>query len=407
MFYIQKSLNSSCVPVTRENFLQVIDSPQIAGTIRQIHAVSDRVEAAKDEEEKKKLNEQKARLKKKLPAWLFMVNHIEPREKMVFGKPLKAAWRKSEDAILNGLCMLDVDHLDDPASKAPTEAFCKEHGILLVHVTPSGYGLRIVFKADAERGNIADNQQWLADKLGVQLDKACKDSVRISFCCTRSDIIYMDLETLLTYNNEEFEKRFGDEYRHGNSAPHHLSDGKVVRNSGGSDRSGDEQPVESEDEDGAEPHQMNLVTNENGEFVYRGVPYHKICEGWLRKYQGGNPIEGERNSFFYSLCLRCLRYICDFNAEFIVKVAPDYGLSRQERLQCATSAINGRRLYGMPEVLRKFLSDIGCVFGGKSEEGADDDNSNWDFEKWYLRFQPHFGRPCGLPYARYSRSIAN
>ena len=60
-------------------------------------------------------------------------------------------------------------------------SFCKHYGILFVHVTSSGFGLRFVFKADAMRGNLADNQQWLARELGVEPDSVCKDSVRLSY----------------------------------------------------------------------------------------------------------------------------------------------------------------------------------------------------------------------------------
>ena len=91
-------------------------------------------------------------------------------------------------------------------------------GILLVYVTPSGHGLKIVFKADARKGNLIDNQHAMAEVLGVEVDESCKDASRMSFICKESDILYLDKE-LFTYENKEFAEKYDAEYRAGHSAP--------------------------------------------------------------------------------------------------------------------------------------------------------------------------------------------
>ena len=190
------------------------------------------MEMAKGEKEKKYFHELKAKLKKKLPAWVFSAGEITKSEKTICGKPCMAAWRKSEFVKLNGLCMLDIDGVKNPremfegwtrewpsdASKGEgyADVFCKRFGILFVHITPSGRGLRLVFKADAERGNLADNQQWLASELGVKLDEACKDATRLSYGCSRKDILYIELENLLNYDDKGvFDTKYGEAYRKG------------------------------------------------------------------------------------------------------------------------------------------------------------------------------------------------
>ena len=190
------------------------------------------MELATGEKEKKYFHELKAKLKKKLPAWVFSAGEITKSEKMICGKPCMAAWRKSEFVKLNGLCMLDIDGVKNPreifegwAQKWPSDAlkgegyadaFCKKFGILFAHITPSGRGLRLVFKADPERGNLADNQQWLANELGVKLDEACKDATRLSYGCARADILYVELENLLNYDDKGiFDKKYGESYRTG------------------------------------------------------------------------------------------------------------------------------------------------------------------------------------------------
>ncbi len=85
-----------------------------------------------------------------------------------------------------------------------------------MYITPSGKGLKIVFKADAARGNLIDNQHAMAEVLGVEVDESCKDASRMSFICKESDILYIDKE-LFTYENKEFAEKYDAEYRAGHS----------------------------------------------------------------------------------------------------------------------------------------------------------------------------------------------
>ena len=88
--------------------------------------------------------------------------------------------------------------------------------ILLVYITPSGKGLKVVFKADVAKGNLIDNQHAMAKVLGVEVDESCKDASRMSFICKESDILYINKE-LFTYENIEFSERYTALYRDGHS----------------------------------------------------------------------------------------------------------------------------------------------------------------------------------------------
>ena len=94
----------------------------------------------------------------------------------------------------------------------------KRGSVLLVYVTPSGHGLKIVFKADAAKGNLIDNQHAMAKVLGVEVDESCKDASRMSFICKESDILYIDKE-LFTYENKEFAEKYNEQYRSGRTQP--------------------------------------------------------------------------------------------------------------------------------------------------------------------------------------------
>ena len=131
------------------------------------------------------------------------------------------AWRKQSATRLTGLVVMDIDHVDNPREvfehwHLATDDRTKRTGILLVYVTPSGKGLKVVFKADASLGNLIDNQHAMAKVLGVEVDESCKDSSRMSYICKESDILYIDKE-LFTYENKTFSERYTALYRDGHS----------------------------------------------------------------------------------------------------------------------------------------------------------------------------------------------
>ena len=160
-----------------------------------------------------------ASLKRKLPAFIFQATFDETTSKS--GKT--GAWRKQSATRLTGLVVMDIDHVDEPRKVferwglgTDDTASCLKN-ILLIYVTPSGKGLKIVFKARMEWGNLIDNQHAMAKLLGVEVDESCKDASRMSFICKESDILYINKE-LFTYENKEFSEKFTAEYRSGHSA---------------------------------------------------------------------------------------------------------------------------------------------------------------------------------------------
>ncbi len=101
-----------------------------------------------------------------------------------------------------GLFMLDVDHIEQPKQLWRTfkEVLKKakiplEKEVALVHVTPSGQGLRIVMKG-REGSTIKADQEWLADLLGVKHDVCTKDLSRWSFVPREEDILYINTEVM-------------------------------------------------------------------------------------------------------------------------------------------------------------------------------------------------------------------
>jgi hypothetical protein len=75
----------------------------------------------------------------------------------------------------------------------------KALGILLVYVSASEDGLKIVFKVNPDYPHNLICQQWeMAERIGVLqwVDDQCKDSTRLSFLTTPDDVLYCDTEEL-------------------------------------------------------------------------------------------------------------------------------------------------------------------------------------------------------------------
>ena len=114
---------------------------------------------------------------------------------------------------------MDIDHIENPRAVFESWHLAADDkiGILLVYITPSGKGLKVVFKADVAKGNLIDNQHAMASELGnVTIDESGKDSSRMSYICKESDILFIDKE-LFTYENKEFGEKYDAEYREGHS----------------------------------------------------------------------------------------------------------------------------------------------------------------------------------------------
>ena len=172
-----------------------------------------------------------ASLKRKLPAFIFQATFDETES----AKGKIGRWRKQAATRLTGLVVMDVDHVESEELRVKSEEFAAadfkqraaELGILLIYITPSGHGLKIVFKARTEWGNLIDNQHAMAKVLGVEVDESCKDASRMSFICKESDIIFIDKE-LFTYENKEFGEKYDGEYRAGHSQGNTQGTGTTV-----------------------------------------------------------------------------------------------------------------------------------------------------------------------------------
>ena len=163
-------------------------------------------------------------IKTSLPAYCFSAYFDESIGTKSYNKDKLGCWREQQYAHLTGLAVCDFDHLtEDPRLVyerwLSTFDFEKE-GLLSVFITPSGKGLKTVFKAREDWGNLIDNQYSMAELLGLEanIDASCKDASRVAFTSTTTDLLYYDRE-IFTYQSDSYEQRYGKDYREGRTGP--------------------------------------------------------------------------------------------------------------------------------------------------------------------------------------------
>ena len=287
MFTYQQNKSTECFPCVAQTFKALTQDPATARKIddvRRLNACGQIAEAKKK--------------KDSLPGCLFQTKEVlESVGEAKYNKGKLGRWRLQSQCILNGLVMCDFDHLKSEELRVKSEEFAaadfsqkaQEMGILLVFITPSGEGLKVVFIADINY-NLTDNQKMMAKQLGLtaKIDKGTKDSSRLSYIPKWDDILYIDEEKLFNYDNPLYDEKYGKQYREGNSQ------GKLDF---AEDKAGkDDQEAELTEDLTA----INLDKNEEGVYCYHGVPYTDILKKWL-ELKGGTPGIGDRHDRMLSL----------------------------------------------------------------------------------------------------------
>ena len=322
MFCYQKNFSNPTLPVDEAQFYALVRAQKWNENIDKFRETGE------------------ASLKRKLPAFIFQATFDETTSKA--GK--LGAWRKQSATRLTGLVVMDVDHVENPRGVFDNVIMkeCKNvnNGILLVYITPSGHGLKIVFKAREEWGNLIDNQHAMAKVLGVEVDESCKDASRMSFICKESDILFIDKE-LFTYENKEFSERYTALYRDGHSQ---------ATNEVGGDLS-----TALEVTSGLSSRLSEAHGEISEEKSFKGIPYSAIIEEWWKR-NGGEPQEGERNVKLYQLAVS-LRAICDNSRELLMQVMPRLGLEEQELHAIVESACK-EPPKGLSKPMREVLESL-------------------------------------------------
>ena len=293
MFCYQRSFGLPTEVVTLEQFRALITAPETFRKVKEAREALARGDTKTYDAKKRGL-----------PLAIF-IGTFEESDRVIEDKKGNkrtehGCWRTQEHVCLNGLVVADYDHLEGDVRKLWDEAYARlsdedKARIMLVFVTPSGQGLKVVFTADVNIGNLIDNVLDLSAKLGFEADKSGKDGCRGAFMTAENDIIIINKE-LFTYENNEFAEKFNAEYHAGHSAPTKTA---AVAHKAAAPETGESRAVDYQE----------VVT-------YHGVPYQKIVAAWI----GDKKIEqGDRHKTSLILADH-LRYITDNDPVLIEKI---------------------------------------------------------------------------------------
>ena len=113
--------------------------------------------------------------------------------------------RKASDMKPTGLFIVDIDHCEYPSEawenilktkRAAKELGGTEVNLMLAHITPSGKGLRLVFKCPEQATSLASCMEWVRGVLNLDVygdfDECVHDVSRLSFLPMFDDILFMD-----------------------------------------------------------------------------------------------------------------------------------------------------------------------------------------------------------------------
>ena len=317
------------LPCTEDIWNEIIDRPAVKNICDQIAALDP---AAPD------FNDRKQALKRRLP---IIIPHARA---FVNNK------RVSADAIPSGLAMLDVDHVENPrewwnniissfsaksASPLSDELVAsslRRHGIVLVAITASGHGIRIIGER-LERESIEAAQLRMATALNItEYDAVTKDLARASYVVPRDYILWIYAAGLFSEEDRPDLREI------------------IV-------------PLVGKELPALPPHQevSSIATESNSGIStaglsYRGIPYADIVQQLMLSIGAADGAEqGERNTVYFTLA-NYMRYICDFNVDLLLQVLPTFGLSEPERRQVIASAIGRPRKGYLPTVLQSAIA---------------------------------------------------
>ena len=380
MFCYQRSFGLPTEVITKEQFRALITAPE---TIRKVKEAREAL--ARGE---KNIYDKK---KKGLPFVIFIATYDESDkefENKQTGEKItkRGCWRNQKYCRLNGLCVIDFDHVDEGVQTTPLREIWAEvydrlsdedkARVLFVFITPSGHGLKVVFMADANVGNLIDNQIVFSQKLGLNPDEACKDASRGAFLTTSDDVILLD-ERIFTYENPAFGEKYNEQYHAGKSQPTDLFTTTMTTKTtdaacGGknlasgednklskffAERSGKAERSQFLDEPSGKAERS---LKKESELSYNSVPYVKIIEAWLE----GVNLDKNRHNTLTELASH-LRYLIGKNPKKITEVVMSLPWVKDlaaegEDVAGTVSSVMGWRYYErMPDRLSEALGKAG------------------------------------------------
>ena len=311
--YCKNGKSAQVLACPQEKLNEILDSPEVAVACQKLTTVDHDSDEAKT-------------LKQGLPLLMFLANYTDGR-------------RHAKSAVPTNMAYLDLDELN---GEDPREVWKRlvqklvsmelEHLIVLVHVSCSGKGLRIVYIIPSQFDHLSpteridQSKQWLAAQLGVIDDSKTRDLARGSFAVPRSYVLYGPDKRL-------FEESVSESVKQEIIAADYRTNRTLIS--------------------GTDPETTSGKTFPND---YHGIPFSVIIKKyWEVNNRGFEPTEGDRDTLTYQLACD-LRHICGRSFEWLDQVIPCYdGFPLEEKRAKIKSAL-ASEFNGFPVRLRNVLN---------------------------------------------------
>lgn len=251
--------------------------------------------------------------------------------------------RRGADMEPTQLVMIDIDHVDDPFDafnrfmedyKTSQHPAAVTDYLVLAHVTPSGHGLRLIFRALEDGETLSAHMEVLKHRYKLDsygdFDDPVHDIGRISFIWQSKDLLF--------YNEAFMHDEITEECAPIKNTMPVAAPGRLF--------SGDNSVPAFSD---SEREKFENAT-------YRGVPLKVIVDKYLEVF--GQPGDGETHNY-YNEMVKNFRCICDNDKRLLAYVLPLLGQTLDERWRQIVSICRVNTLSRIPKNFYFFLKDNG------------------------------------------------
>ena len=193
-------------------------------------------------------------------------------------------------------------------------------------------------------------QQRFSMDVGFQADPALKDVARCIYMVPESSTLYVNealFEPHIVIQTTEGRKNLEDTAQPNVDAP------EILRRFAPLDDKTGEAPLDDKKGDAPLDDKAEEVKEEYSE-TYEDIPYETLVQT-LEEQMGGQPEHGSRNNFIFSMACH-LRYVTNDDAEWIARILPTYGESKEKWMATIRSACNRNQTKAMPRIMKRTLA---------------------------------------------------
>lgn len=270
--------------------------------------------------------------------------------------------------------MLDVDHIANDAKLQELHqhlvAMTDEMGIVLIHITPSGKGMRIVCRTN--NTDIVTEQQRLAEALSLadfgDVDECVKDLSRLSFLPQQKDILYINADVL--FNHPNFDN-YDNRKENGNASADDSTASRTLSTDGGTSEADGSGSVGT----GSTSERPLHEDFRYGDFYVRDIAAEYV------KWKG-EPVDGTRHNFYNRMVLD-FRSICNNSPEILATVLPRFEESFEKRYSQCKSICSRNISTMIPKPFWVWLKEKGYYVRENSDPDDDLDENTDPYAEWH------------------------